>query len=199
MTEWCTRAKNVIAVLFAAAGMFASARTITVPALPVSPYPDTEVSTNVVLHGNRTDTRKLDVHFQFEGTPTNCLEVAFGRDTNTNGVLDVAEIETVYGWRAGRYFIENVRAWERHEAPAAANTTDGVIDIHLEIAPSFVPKRFTATCGGKSAFAQFAEQPPPWLFRADWTHARVTRRGRSFPSEWVRCEVGYTTFVLKFR
>ena len=65
----------------------------------------------MVLHGNRTDTRKLDVHFQFEGTPTNCLEVAFGRDANTNGVLDVAEIETVYGWRAGCYFIENVEAF----------------------------------------------------------------------------------------
>ncbi len=148
MTDRYTSVKGVITMLLAAAGMVASARTITVPAQPVSPWLDTEVSTNVVLHGNRTDTRKLNVHFQFEGTPTNCLEVAFGRDANTNGALDVAEIETVYGWRAGRYFIENVRAWERHDAPAAANAADGVIDIHLENDPAFVPKRFTATCGG---------------------------------------------------
>ena len=199
MTDRYTSVKGVITMLLAAAGMVASARTITVPAQPVSPWLDTEVSTNVVLHGNRTDTRKLDVHFQFEGTPTNCLEVAFGRDANTNGVLDVAEIETVYGWRAGRYFIENVSAWERHEAPAAANAADGVIDIHLENDLAFVPKRFTATCGGDPAFAQFAARPPPWLFRADWTHARVTRRGKGIPPEWVRCDIGYTSFVMKFR
>jgi hypothetical protein len=179
--------------------MLASARTIVVQTQPVSHWLDTEVSTNVVLHRDRTDTRMMHVHFQFEGTPTNSLEVAFGRDVNTNGVLDVAEVETVYGWRAGRYFIENVRDWERHEVPAAANAADGVIDIHLENDSTFVPKRFTATCGGKTAFAQFAARPLPWLYRADWTHARVTRRGKGIPSEWVRCDIGYTTFVMKFR
>ena len=39
--------------------------------------------------------RTFDMHFQFEGIPTNSLEVAFGRDSNTNGVLDVQEIDTV--------------------------------------------------------------------------------------------------------
>ena len=34
-------------------------------------------------------------------TPTNNLEVAFGRDSNTNGVLEAGEVETVYGWRNG--------------------------------------------------------------------------------------------------
>ena len=97
------------------------ARTLLVPTQPVSPYLDTEVSTNCVLHRSRIDARTFDVHFQFEGTPTNNLEVAFGRDSNTNGVLDVQEIDTVYGWRGGRYFIENVRAWERIETVAATN------------------------------------------------------------------------------
>ena len=56
-------------VLLAAAGMVASARTITVQTQPVSPYLDTEVSTNVVLHGNRTDTRKLDMRIRETGKP----------------------------------------------------------------------------------------------------------------------------------
>ena len=101
----------------------AYARTILVPPQPVSPYLDTEVSTNCVLHKSRIDARTFDVHFQFEGAPTNSLEVAFGRDSNTNGVLDVQEIDTVYGWRGGRYFIENVRAWERIEAVADTRPT----------------------------------------------------------------------------
>ena len=120
MRLWAARTR--IACFFAVIMPFAVfARTILVPPQPVSPYLDTEVSTNCVLHRSRIDARTFDVHFQFEGTPTNSLEVAFGRDSNTNGVLDVQEIDTVYGWRGGRYFIENVRAWERIETVAATN------------------------------------------------------------------------------
>ena len=191
----------------------ASARTIVVPTQPVSPYADTEVSTNCVLHRSRIDARTFDVHFQFEGTPTNNLEVAFGRDSNTNGVLDVQEIDTVYGWRGGRYFIENVRAWERIETVAATNALCGVIDIHLENDAELVPRRFTATCGispeqseprqrslegCEAAFTQFAT-PSPWLFRRDWTLMKVTRRGVGVPSEWIRCDIGYNCFTIRIR
>jgi len=126
MRLWAARTR--IACFLAVIMPFAVfARTILVPPQPVSPYLDTEVSTNCVLHKSRIDARTFDVHFQFEGTPTNNLEVAFGRDSNTNGVLDVQEIDTVYGWRGGRYFIENVRAWERIGTVAATNALCGVL------------------------------------------------------------------------
>jgi len=192
--------KSLIMVLLAAAGMVASARTISVQTQPVSPYLDTEVSTNVVLHGNRTDTRKLDIRIQLDGTPTNNLEIAFGRDANTNGVLDVREIETVYGWRGGRYFVENVRAWKRFETEAATNALCGVVDIQLKTNAEIVPKRFTATCGGETAFAGLATRPPPaWLFREGWNMVRVTRRGAGLPSEWVRCKFDYKFFRMTLR
>ena len=152
----------------------------------------------ILVPPQRIDARTFDVHFQFEGTPTNNLEVAFGRDSNTNGVLDVQEIDTVYGWRGGRYFIENVRAWERIETVAATNALCGVIDIHLENDAELVPRRFTATCGGEAAFTQFAT-PPPWLFRSDWTLMKVTRRGVGVPSEWIRCDIGYNCFTIRIR
>ena len=190
MRLWTARTR--IAYFLAVVMPFAVfARTLLVPTQPVSPYADTEVSTNCVLHRSRIDARTFDVHFQFEGTPTNSLEVAFGRDSNTNGVLDVQEIDTVYGWRGGRYFIENVRAWERilwnppvaegdqvgrmSEAnePRSGRKSPGVIDIHLENDAELVPRRFTATCGGEAAFTQLAT-PPPWLFRSDWTLMKGT-------------------------
>ena len=105
------------AVVFTAGHLYS--KSIEVPPLPISPYLDAEVSTNVLLHTMRTDTRELDVHIQFDGNVSNDLEVAFGRDINTNGILDVGEIETVYGWRGGRYFIENVPAWDRIETQPA--------------------------------------------------------------------------------
>ena len=177
-----------------------AARHVVVPTMPVSPFADTEVSTNIVLHASRTDTREFGIHIQLAGTPTNDLEVAFGRDTNTNGVLDVQEIDTVYGWRGGRYFIENVRAWERIEAEAATNALSGVVDIQLRNDAQTVPKRFTATCGGVAAFPEMATTPPPsWLFREEWDMVRVTRRGAGVPSEWVRCDIEYASFAIRLR
>ena len=189
LLAWC--------VAFAAA---ASARTILVPTQPVSPFADTEVSTNIVLHASRTDTREFGIHIQLDGTQTNDLEVAFGRDANTNGVLEVDEVETVYGWRAGRYFVENVRAWERIETEAATNALCGVVDVQLRNDAQTAPRRFTATCGGVAAFPELATMSPPaWLFREEWDMVRVTRRGAGVPSEWVRCDIEYASFAIRLR
>ena len=187
----------VVGIFFMAA---AFAKQIIIQTQPVSPFADTEVSTNVVIHESRTDVRNVQIHFQLEGTPTNNLEIAFGCDTNTNGVLDVSEIETVYGWRGGRYFIENVRAWERIETPAAASALCGVIDIQLQHDKHFVPKSFAATCGGESVFAGLSTMPPPaWLFKREWNIVRVVRRGVGTPSERVRCDVRHNSFAIKVR
>ncbi len=205
-----------IACFLAVAMPFAAlARTILVPTQPVSPYLDTEVSTNFALHAGRTDTWGFDLRIQIAGTPTNDLEVAFGVDVNTNGVLEVEEIETVYGWRGGRYFVENVPAWERIEVEAITNVLCGVCDIHLENNASVVPKRFAATCGISperseprqrslegcvATFPELATTPPPaWLFRREWDMVCVVRRGAGIPSEWVRCDIEYQSFSIRLR
>ena len=190
-----------IACFLAVAMPFAAlARTILVPTQPVSPYLDTEVSTNFALHAGRTDTWGFDLRIQIAGAPTNDLEVAFGVDANTNGVLEVEEIETVYGWRGGRYFVENVPAWEWIEVEAITNVLCGVCDIHLENNASVVPKRFAATCGGVAAFGGLATTPPPaWLFKREWDMVRVVRRGAGIPSEWVRCDIEYQSFSIRLR
>lgn len=192
--------RGIFPVLFSAVALPIFARTIIVPTQPVSEFADTEVSTNIVMHTSRTDTRDVEIHIQLAGTPTNNLEVAFGRDVNTNGVLEAEEIETVYGWRAGRYFIENTCSWERFETEAATNALCGVVDIQLKTNAEIVPKRFTATCGGETAFAGLATRPPPaWLFREGWNMVRVTRRGAGLPSEWVRCKFDYKFFRMTLR
>jgi hypothetical protein len=182
------------------ASIVALARPINVPTQPVSPYADTEVSTNIVIHPSRTDVRDVKLHLQLDGTAYNDLEVGFGCDVNTNGVLDVEEIETVYGWRGVRYFIENVRTWERFETEATNNVQRGVFDVHMVLDSNSTLTSFTATCGGETAFGGFSTpHPPSWLYRNNWKLMRVVRRGAAAPSEWVRCEVGYNFFVIKLR
>lgn len=142
----------------------ASARQIHVPTQPVSPYADTEVSTNVVVHTGRTDAREVKLHLKLEGTPTNDLEVAFGCDVNTNGVLDVSEVETVYGWRGGRYFIENVREWNRIETEAAGNAPCGVFDVQLKNGPQLRTGAFHGHLWGGEVVSRFRDESPCMAF-----------------------------------
>ena len=98
--------KPCVLLALSVAGAFAlRAVEFTVAQMPVSPFADTEVSTNMVI--NKADINYVDLKFTFCGTPTNNLEMAFGTDANTNGVLEAEEVGARFGWRAGRYFIEN--------------------------------------------------------------------------------------------
>ncbi len=192
-------AAAVLVALLVHASTFAGAQVV-LSSLPVSQFADTEVFTNIAINASRSDVWQMDLHLQLEGTPTNDLEVAFGQDANTNGVLDVEEVETMYGWRGGRYFIENVNAWERIEEEAATNALCGVCDIHLENNSSVVPRRFVATCDGVAAFASLSVNPTPaWLFRREWNMVRVVRRGAGISSEWVRCGIEYQSFSIRLR
>ena len=102
--------KSALLSLAVLAASCAAAESFVLPPQGISPYADTEVSTNVALRalGDGPGRKVLDLSLALLGTPSNCLQVAFGRDADGNGVLDASEAETVYGWRAGRFFVEDV-------------------------------------------------------------------------------------------
>ena len=191
--------RNLLTILVAAVGMQASARTVVVPTMPVSPYADTEVSTNVAI--NIAQISYSDLEFHFSGTPTNNLELAFGTDVNTNGVLDAEEVETRFGWRSGRYFIENALTWERFVSGSASGVQNFSVEMHLDIryAQQQV-KRMNVSGINASAFGGLvSERPPAWLWRREWNLMRVTRRGTEPPSDWFEYNAGHCGFTLKVR
>ena len=63
--------RSVLFSMFVVMAAAASARTILVPAQPVSEFADTEVSTNIVLHASRTGC----VLEQIASLPVACTEV----------------------------------------------------------------------------------------------------------------------------
>ena len=175
------------------------AREINVPTQPSSPYADSEVSTNLVLNASRTDVKELKLNLQFNAAPSNNFEVAFGRDSNTNCVLDVEEIETTYGWRGGRYFVEDVSGLDRIEETAISSSTNGVMDIKVEIGANFAIKSVSAICDGVPAFEALSTEPPQWLYKGHWNMMRVARRGAEPTSEWIRCTVNYNHVLILMR
>lgn len=191
--------RNLLTILVAAAGMLASARTVAVPTMSVSPYADTEVPTNVAI--NKAQISYSDLEFHFSGTPTNNLELAFGTDVNTNGVLDAEEVETRFGWRSGRYFIENALTWERFVSEPASGAQNLSVEMHLDIRYALQQvKRVNVTGTNASAFGGIlSERPPAWIWRREWNLMRVTRRGTEPPSDWLSYKAANLGFSIRLR
>ena len=193
------RVKSCVFLLAAAGAWALQAVEFTVSHMPVSPFADTEVSTNMVI--NKADINYVDLKFTFCGTPTNDLEMAFGTDVNTNGVLDAEEVETRFGWRSGRYFIENALTCESFDSEAIAGSQSLSVELHLDIRSSPQQIRRIAVAGATaSAFSGLvSERPPAWLWRREWNLMRVTRRGTEPPSDWLYYKAANLGFAIRLR
>ena len=112
----------------------------------------------------------------------------------------VSEMETAYGWRAGRYFVENLLSWTRTEECPPATAMPGLLDIDIVHYGDSASWRFTAKCGGEAAFAGFAAMPQSaWLFSRDWDIMRVVRRGAGPATGWVACTLEYPFSFIHVR
>lgn len=68
-----------------------SASALTVPDLLAPVFADTEVSTNVAMMAWGENNRKFHVSLQFDATPSNNVQVAFGTDESADGNLSDEE------------------------------------------------------------------------------------------------------------
>ena len=181
-----------------AAGML-HAVEFTMESMPVSPFADTEVSTNMPI--NKADISYADLKFSFDGTPTNNLELAFGTDVNTNGVLEAEEIDARFGWRGGRHFIENARTSERFEEVPANLPQSFSVEMHLEVRYNSQQVRSMNVSGVNAAAfgALVSNVPPAWIWRRDWNLMRATRRGMEPPSDWIEYSASHRGFAIRLR
>lgn len=179
----------------------APAKQISVSPLPVSPYADTEVSTNIVFNRHRSDVKEFELKFTLDCSPSNCIQVALGTDADGDGSLSFAETQAVYGWRNGRYFIEDVVAGKRYEHSISADESKGtqVFSVNMQTARDYLPKTFLANIDGVSVFTNLSTTVPIWLYQPEWNLMRITRRGISTPSEWFSCKIGYSSFCVTIR
>lgn len=178
----------------------ASATVIDVPPGAVPEHADTEVSTNIpfVVDGERT--REIKMRFALDGCASNCIQVAFGRDADGDGVLGVDEAETLYGWRNGRYFAESVADGLRVEDADSGNEDSRVFAINLRLKKGEGLRYFTATNDmGVAIFTNLNATVQNWLYKPDWNMMRVTRRGPGVPAEWFSCDLSSHFFYIKLR
>ena len=190
--------RTLIAILVLVIGTQVSAREVVIPSQPESLYLDTEVSTNLPIA--KAKISYSDLSFNFNGTPTNNLELAFGVDVNTNRVREAYEIETMFGWRGGRYFIENVQTGERFDG-AAVGQLGFSVDLHLDVQyDSQQVSRVSVSGVNASDFGELVSGIPPiWLWKREWNLMRVTRRGLEVSSDWIEYKAAAHGFTIRLR
>ena len=178
-----------VAFALAAGSTFASV-PVRVGRLPVSPFADTEVSTNVPFSASDRRFREIEMRFALGGgAVSNCIQVAFGRDADGDGVLAVDETETLFGWRNGRYFAESVSRRVRVEEEASDGGTSRVFTVGFWLSKGRGLRHFTATNEmGVAVFTNFSASAQGWLYSPEWNLLRVTRRGPGIPAEWFAVE-----------
>ena len=178
-----TTMRSLLAAALAVFG--ASGFGAVMPQLPEPAHADTEVWTNVPCAQLLSDVREFETVLDFTGTASNCVQVAFGRDDDGNGDLSKRETGLVVGWRAGDWFIEDVKGGRRFRE---SSSHGGAETRRLEFrvaAGEDGAKSASVVCDGATKFVEVLDGDLQWLYRRDWNMAKVTRRGVDSPGEIV--------------
>ena len=155
--------------------------------LPPWEKADTEVTTNCPFALEQSNVR----HFRFRlgciGTPSNNVQVAFGRDANTNGVLEIAETGLAVGWDCGQWVL---RGFTTNDWSVAGVTTNEMKSLEFDLGISRARAKRLAVSENGVLFAwDLPSKLPPWMYSKDWDMLRLTVRGIDPPEESVRAEI----------
>ena len=170
----------------------AAAVTLDVPRLPAPAFADREVSGDATLPtGIQDDLRRFRLELSFDATPTNNVQVAFGRDAEPlDGALAGEETAFIVGWDSGEWFLRPAGLKERFvHAPTDGQTPRrrtfrAAIRVNAQGTPTAVEFIDDA---GAFAFEGLPPAPPPlWLTPDNWNLLRVTVRGVAVAEEDVR-------------
>ena len=172
------------AVMAVALGAFGAAFGAALPQLPEPVHADTEVWTNVPCSELISDVRELDVALDFTGTASNCVQVAFGRDADADGDLSRDETDLALGWRAGDWFVEDVRTGRRFRESAEFCGQGRRLSFRVAAGKDGA-KSAGVVCDGAAKFGEALGGDLRWLYGADWNLLKVTRRGVDSPGEIV--------------
>ena len=160
------------------------AQRITTDAPALSSYADTEATTNVVLNAGDSDDRLFRLSLELNATASNNISVELGTDSNTNGVLDHAEIDAAVGWDSGAWFyLDHVTGAEAHVSRAEGRHR---LDWELTLNPHKAAKSIKATDANGVVFTGAI---PAAMFNPDWNLMQVTARGLTEPGGIVVNEV----------
>ena len=170
---------------------------VEVGGLPAWEFADTEVTTNVPFAFPQANVKHFFLSMELAGTPSNNVQGAFGRDANTNGVLEVEEVGFVIGWDCGRWKVrdglgglEGLGGLGSLEWGAEEVTTNRVkvLDVDLCVANARGRRIVSAENGVALDWGEDRKLPRA-MYDNSWDTLRLTVRGVDQTDESLRAAV----------
>ena len=138
---------------------------------PPSPYADMEAVTNVAFGAGAAGDNVFALSLALDASPSNNVEVAFGRDANQDGALDDSEMAFSVGWYCGEWFFRDVAA--DVAGSCAGSCGRARLDWRLMLDASLEPKVLRASVGASPLPFTVMET----MYDPAWNIARVAARG----------------------
>ena len=173
------------------------ATTFAVPTMTEATYDDTEVVTNHSFTAIRSDSRVFSFALELDATPSNSVEVAFGRDIDGDGALSRFEATMRVGWDCGVWEIVDCATGDVFSELGSPGPVS--LSWMLNFSPAGVPKSLATAVSGTGVFAAFAEHPPQFLFSPEWDTMRVVCRGLDAPNPRIDCSARNIPLVIRIR
>ena len=151
-------------------------------ALPRCEFADTEVSTNCPFSFASPFVVDFRLTMEFDSTPSNNVQIAFGRDSDADGVLSAGETGMVLAWDCGEWILFGTNALPFAVLPVVSTNAHKVLrwDLHLR---GKRPKRLVLAENDVPLLPDSETDPEPWFFDRTWDMFRLTARGIDDPAE----------------
>ena len=167
--------------------------------LPPVRYADTETATNVPFAAASGGAGRFMLSLSCIATPSNNVEAAFGRDTDNDGALSLAEVAFTVGWDCGAWFVRQGCDGLRVEEPCASTGSMKTLSLNLRFGASGQPRRLEATADGQPAFSALAAVPPDWLNLRLCDRMRLTGRGLDGHGESFETHTTADAIAIRYR
>lgn len=159
---------------------------------------DTEVTTNAAFAAGDPNARFLTFDLELYATPSNNVQVSFGRDADGDGALSVSEAALVVGWDCGEWMALGRRPQEALRASAQTTNATKRLIWSFDQRRGF-PRRLVATENGMPIAFFDDVVPPDWFFDPEWDTVRLTVRGVDVPDERFRAQMTAPGTHVMFR
>lgn len=150
--------------------------------LPRSAFADTEVTTNCPFSFASPFVADFRLAMEFDSTPSNNVQIAFGRDADADGVLSADETGMIFAWDCGEWIVFGTNALPFAVSPAVDTNAHKTVlwDLHLK---RKTPRQLLLTENGVSLFPDLEADPESWFYDRTWNMFRLTARGIDDPTE----------------
>ena len=172
---------QVIALCAGLAGT-ALAAVLQPEALPRCEFADTEVTTNCPFSFASPFVVDFRLTMEFDSTPSNNVQIAFGRDSDADGVLSAGETDMTLAWDCGEWMLIGTNALPSAVLPSVDTNAHKTVlwNLHLK---RKVPKHLLLTENDQPLLPDFTSDPEPWFYDRTWNMLRLTARGIDNPAE----------------